>query len=381
MSPTVSTRFGPTPPVTYNVANGGNALFSNTTGFINVASGTDALHSNTTGNWNVANGGNALYSNTTGYTNVANGTGALQANTTGNYNVANGGNALYSNTTGSSNVSNGTNALRSNTTGNNNIAVGYSALAGNKTGTNNIAIGNQAGNNVIGGSNNIYLGSGATLDENATLRLGGVQTSAYIAGVYAKSTSNAAASVPVYIDNTGKLGTLPSAQRYKDDIRDMNDASRRLLELRPVTYHYKQATADGSKPLEYGLIAEEVAKVYPDLVVRGKDGQIETVQYHKLTPMLLNEVQRLSKAWQAEKEQNLAQESALKEAQAKANAAQAKVSALESRMLSQTQAMAEMKQQMTLVQAQAQRMETLAARLAKLDAQPTVGTLAVASRP
>jgi hypothetical protein len=374
MSPTVSTRFGPTPPVTYNVANGGNALFSNTTGFINVASGTDALHSNTTGNWNVANGGNALYSNTTGYTNVANGTGALQANTTGNYNVANGGNALYSNTTGSSNVSNGTNALRSNTTGNNNIAVGYSALAGNKTGTNNIAIGNQAGNNVIGGSNNIYLGSGATLDENATLRLGGVQTSAYIAGVYAKSTSNAAASVPVYIDSTGKLGTLPSAQRYKDDIRDMNDASRRLLELRPVTYHYKQATADGSKPLEYGLIAEEVAKVYPDLVVRGKDGQIETVQYHKLTPMLLNEVQRLSKAWQAEKEQNLAQESALKEAHAK-------VSALETRMLTQTQAITEMKQQLSLVQAQAQRMETLAARLASMGTKETVGPMADASKP
>ena len=244
----------------------------------------------------------------------------------------------------------------------------------NKVGSNNIAIGYQAGNNVIGGSNNIYLGNTVTIDENATLRLGSVQTSAYIAGVYAKSTTNAAASVPVYIDSTGKLGTLPSAQRYKDDIRDMNDASRRLLELRPVTYHYKQATADGSKPLEYGLIAEEVAKVYPELVVRGKDGQIETVQYHKLTPMLLNEVQRLSKAWQAEKDQNLAQESTLKDAQAK-------VSALESRMLTQTQAMIEMKQQMTLVQAQAQRMETLAARLVKLDTQPTVGTLAVASKP
>jgi hypothetical protein len=222
-----------------------------------------------------------------------------------------------------------------------------------------------------------------------------VQTSAYIAGVYAKYTANAAASVPVYIDSTGKLGTLPSAQRYKDDIRDMNDASRRLLELRPVTYHYKQATADGSKPLEYGLIAEEVAKVYPDLVVRGKDGQIETVQYHKLTPMLLNEVQRLSKAGQAEKDRNLAQESALKAEQArvavletsfkaeqaKASAAQAKVSALESRMLSQTQTITEMKQQMALVQAQARRMETLAARLAKLESKPTVGTLAVASKP
>jgi hypothetical protein len=205
--------------------------------------------------------------------------------------------------------------------------------------------------------------------------LGDVQTSTYIAGVYAQATTNAAASVPVYIDSTGKLGTLPSAQRYKDDIRDMNDASRRLLELRPVTYHYKLATADGSKPLEYGLIAEEVAKVYPELVVRGKDGQIETVQYHKLTPMLLNEVQRLNKAWQMEKDRNQAQETALKEAQTK-------VSALESRMFTQTQAMVEMKQQMALVQAQAQRMETLAARLANnIEAKETVGHLADAGRP
>ena len=114
-----------------------------------------------------------------------------------------------------------------------------------------------------------------------------------MAGVYAKSTSDAASSVTVYVDKNGKLGSLMSSRRYKEDIRDMGDASQRLFELRPVTYHYKQLDADGSKPLEYGLIAEEVAQVYPDLVVHGKDGQIETVQYHKLVPMLLNEIQRL----------------------------------------------------------------------------------------
>jgi hypothetical protein len=100
-------------------------------------------------------------------------------------------------------------------------------------------MGYQAGNTDIAGSNTIYLGNSATLDDSATLRLGGAQISTYIAGVCAQHTNNSTASVQVYIDSTGKLGTLPSAQRYKDDIRDMNDASRRLLELRPMTYHYK----------------------------------------------------------------------------------------------------------------------------------------------
>jgi hypothetical protein len=85
---------------------------------------------------------------------------------------------------------------------------------------------------------------------------------------------------------------MSSSRRFKEDIQDMNDASSGLLRLRPVTYRYQKAYEDGSKPLDYGLIAEEVAEVYPDLVVRGKDGQIETVQYHKLVPMLLNELQK-----------------------------------------------------------------------------------------
>src|ERR1700736_1971536 len=99
-------------------------------------------------------------------------------------------------------------------------------------------------------------------------------------------------AVTVVIDSNGQLGTVNSSRRYKEDLRDMGGASSSLLRLRPVTYRYKQPYADGSKPLDYGLIAEEVAEVYPDLIVRGKDGQVETVQYHKLTPMLLNEVQK-----------------------------------------------------------------------------------------
>ena len=378
----------------YNVANGNLALYSNTTGSANSANGRSALQSNTTGNYNVANGGNALFFNTTGSNNSANGHQALFFNTTGFSNVANGAYALMLNTTGYSNVANGGMALYSNTTGNTNIAVGDHALPLNTVGTNNIAIGYHAGDYVVGGSNNIYLGNSSgdnlaglgKLDESSTMRLGSVQTSTYIAGVYKQQTNNSAASVPVYIDSTGKLGTLPSSKRYKDDIRDMNEASRRLFELRPVTYHYKQPAADGSKPLEYGLIAEEVAKVYPDLVVRGKDGQIETVQYHKITPMLLNEVQHLSRALQLEKDKNLAQTeqlqaqaNALKAEQVRNQAQETQIRLQGSQLLSQTQTIADIKRQTSIVQAQAMRMETLAARLANLETKGTMGLLANAS--
>ena len=98
--------------------------------------------------------------------------------------------------------------------------------------------------------------------------------------------------VPVMVDPTGQLGTVSSSRRFKEDIQDMGDASSGLLRLRPVIFRYKQPYQDGSKPVDYGLIAEEVAQVYPDLAVKGADGQIETVQYQKLTPMLLNELQK-----------------------------------------------------------------------------------------
>jgi polyhydroxyalkanoate synthesis regulator phasin len=112
-----------------------------------------------------------------------------------------------------------------------------------------------------------------------------------MAGIRGVTTGNNNA-VPVVIDSNGQLGTISSSQRFKEDIHDMADASNGLLNLRPVTFRYTKPYEDGSKPLDYGLIAEEVAEVYPDLVVRGSDGQVETVQYHKLTPMLLNELQK-----------------------------------------------------------------------------------------
>ena len=148
-----------------------------------------------------------------------------------------------------------------------------------------------------------------------------------------------------------------------------------------MTFHYKQPAADGSKPLEYGLIAEEVAKIYPDLVVRDNNGQIETVQYHKLTPMLLNEVQRLSKAWQAEKDQNVAQDNALKAEQSKVSVLEAHIRAQDSQLQAQTRAVAELKQQVSIVQAQTRRMETLTARLASLETKHPAGLVADARRP
>jgi Chaperone of endosialidase len=127
--------------------------------------------------------------------------------------------------------------------------------------------------------------------DNATTRIGSGQSRAFIAGIRG-ATTGVANAVNVVIDSNGQLGTVNSSRRFKQDIQDMGDASANLMRLRPITYRYQQPYADGSKPADYGLIAEEVAEVYPDLVVKGADGQVETVQYQKLTPMLLNEVQR-----------------------------------------------------------------------------------------
>jgi hypothetical protein len=126
--------------------------------------------------------------------------------------------------------------------------------------------------------------------ESNTTRIGtqGNQNRTFISGVRGVSTG-VANGVPVVIDSNGQLGTVNSSRRFKEDIADMAGASDNLLKLRPVMYRYKQPYADGSKPLDYGLIAEEVAEVYPDLVATSNDGEIETVQYQKLTPMLLNE--------------------------------------------------------------------------------------------
>jgi hypothetical protein len=270
-----------------NTAVGFDALQKNTTGGMNTAVGSDALVANITGNDNTAIGFDALVANTTGNDNTAVGFDALQKNTTGGMNTAVGSDALVANTTGNDNTAIGFDALVANTTGNSNIAVGFNALVANTTGNSNIAVGVGAGGSLTSGSNNIYLGSSsATATELNTMRLGGMQqTQTFIAGITGVPVTGSA----VLISSTGQLGISASSIRYKRDIQPMGAHSRGLLQLRPVTFRYKQ---DAQGERQYGLIAEEVAKVYPELVTRGATGEVETVRYHEMMPMLLNEMQQ-----------------------------------------------------------------------------------------
>ena len=289
----------------YNTADGYGALYNNTTGTQNTAGGATALASNTIGSYNTAHGYAALLSNTTGIYNTASGYQALENNTAGGYNTSVGIASLKQNTTGASNTATGDLALGSNTTGSNNTANGGGALYRNTTGSLNIAIGAAAAGNVSGGnSNNIHIGNSGEDADNGTIRIGDSnnQSKFYVAGVRGVTTVNNNA-IPVVIDSAGQLGTVSSSRRFKEDIEDMGAASHDLMRLRPVTFRYKQPFADGSKPIQYGLIAEEVAEVYPDLVAHSADGQIETVKYQVLDSMLLNEVQRQQVEFGAQRDQ------------------------------------------------------------------------------
>jgi Chaperone of endosialidase len=241
---------------------------------------------------NLALGINALSSfSTAGALNTAVGTGALHSDTSaGSDNTAVGANALTSNIGGTSNTAIGYSALSGNTAGSYNTAIGQSAL-GNNNGSNNIAVGYEIGSNVATGTYNIYIGGQGTADESNTIRIGTPtqQTAFYAAGISGVTVSS---GVAVVVDSSGQLGIASSSRRFKEDIEDMGDASSGLMKLRPVTFRYKKAAEDGSKPLQYGLIAEEVAEVYPDLVAHSADGQIETVRYQLLDSMLLNELQK-----------------------------------------------------------------------------------------
>ncbi len=297
-----------------NTASGFQALLSNTTGNENTASGAFALQNNTAGGSNTASGDYALQNNTTGSNNAASGYAALQSNTTGSSNTASGFQALEKNIAGDGNTASGFGALQLDTNGSYNIASGYQALLNNTTGSNNIAIGYQAAFNVSGGNNsNIHIGSyGAPADNNA-IRIGNpaFQTSFFVAGVSGTATG-LGSPVPVLIDANGQLGTMSSSRRFKEDIHDMGDASSGLMSLRPVTFRYKQPYTDGSKPIDYGLIAEEVAAVYPDLVAYSPSGEVQTVQYQKVNAMLLNEVQKQHQQLQEQREETSAEISALK---------------------------------------------------------------------
>jgi hypothetical protein len=181
--------------------------------------------------------------------------------------------------------------------------VGQSALSANTTGTNNIAIGRLAGLQPTGSTSSIFIGNQGFAGDTATIKIGtqGTQATAFMAGISGVTVANSAA---VLIDtSTGQLGTVSSSRRYKADIQPMGDASSSLMRLRPVTFHYKKPYDDGTNAIQYGLIAEEVAEVLPGLAVFNKDGQPETVKYHLLPGLLLNEVQKQQKIIASQAEQ------------------------------------------------------------------------------
>jgi hypothetical protein len=314
-----------------NSASGFQALLANVSGNQNTASGSFALTNNISDNDNTAVGFQALSSNNGGGSatqNTAVGSGALQQNTAASQNTAVGSGALQQNTLSAGNTALGYQALQnassfatapqvygntavgyqalqgglvvSANNGYANTAIGNQALLNNTGGIYNIAIGAGAAGNVSGGnSGNIHIGNPGTPTDSSTIKIGcpetgtGIygctaQTSFFAQGIYGAGSGGSA----VTINASGQLVAPMSSRRYKEDIHDMNETSRGLMDLRPVTFHYKRAAADGSKPLQYGLIAEEVAEVYPELVVYNKAGLPDAVQYQVLPAMLLNEVQR-----------------------------------------------------------------------------------------
>jgi Chaperone of endosialidase len=260
-----------------NTATGAGALLSNTIGADNTANGAFALFSNTTGVHNTAIGLQALLQNTTGNDNTANGVNALLNNTTGSENTAIGFQALLTNTDGGGNVAAGLSALLNNTTGFQNTAIGLQALSNNTTGHQNTAIGINAGNDVTTANNVICIGD-SVVGEN-------VNNSCYIGHIFGQPSPG---GTGVFINLAGKLGTTTSSRRFKDDIRPMDKASEAILALRPVSFRYKKEIDPQGIP-QFGLVAEEVEKVNPDLIIRDSEGKPHTVRYEQINAMLLNE--------------------------------------------------------------------------------------------
>ena len=301
-----------------NSAFGVTALSSNTTGGSNSAFGGWALHSNTTSDYNSAFGDLALFSNTTGGSNSAFGSWALRSNSRGTYNSAFGDLALFSNITGDSNSGFGDRALFSNTTGTYNSAFGGgalsvndtgsfnssfgdSALLNNTTGTNNVAVGHFAGFNQTTGNYNIYLANNGVAGESGQIKIGNDtdHTQAMIAGIHGNPVSS---GINVLVNASGFLGTTVSSARFKQQVRDMGSASEVVMALRPVTFHYRKEVAEGDAAPQYGLIAEEVAEVAPELVVLDAEGKPYSVRYHVLPSLLLNEVQNQHRELQKQKQ-------------------------------------------------------------------------------
>jgi hypothetical protein len=259
-----------------NTAIGWGALYNNGQSY-NTGVGYGALYKNDVGPGNTAIGYAALYNNEFGDGNTATGYVALYSNTAGWGNTANGYQALFNNVYGPENTAVGRDALRRNTTGGGNTAIGANALLNCSTGDGNVALGRSAGFNVTTASNVICIGRG----------VGGANTSnsCYISNIFGKTSSGGAA---VLVNSAGKLGTITSARRFKDEIKPMGGASEALFALRPVTFRYKK-DIDPRGTSQFGLVAEEVEKVSPDLVVRDEDGKAYSVRYEQVNAMLLNE--------------------------------------------------------------------------------------------
>ncbi|APV50527.1 hypothetical protein BWI17_13000 [Betaproteobacteria bacterium GR16-43] len=271
----------------------GPSTFLHNMGTFNTFAGRNAGNASAiTGIRNAGFGGAALFNNTTGTENTALGESTLVANIDGRQNVAAGYLAMLHNTSGDENVGIGFQAILNNTTGNSNIGIGWGVLNSNTTGSSNIAIGRTAGIQLTTGNSNIDIGNQGVAGEGNTIRIGdGNQNRAFIAGIRGITTGSANA-IPVMIDANGQLGTLSSSARFKEDVADMGDASDALMQLRPITFHYRADQDPAGRTLQYGLVAEEVEKVLPGLVAHSADGQVETVMYHFLPPMLLNQVQK-----------------------------------------------------------------------------------------
>jgi hypothetical protein len=271
-----------------NTADGAFALFSNTTAERNTATGYQALFSTTSGSSNTANGAGALFSNTTGQSNTASGESALYWNTVGYFNTALGNGAISNNVQGVQNTAVGSAALASNVGGDSNIAVGVAALASNDTGSGNIGIGVFAGSNLTTGSHNIDIDNDGVEGESGTIRIGQNQfhQATYLAGVAGQVVGLGGSTC--YVDNDGKLGVFLSARRYKENIQQMDDESGAVYALKPVTFRYKREFDKSGTP-QFGLIAEEVAAVNPDLVTCNAKGEMSTVRYEAVNAMLLNE--------------------------------------------------------------------------------------------
>jgi hypothetical protein len=259
----------------FNTGLGAGTLLANT-GQQNTATGAGALLTNTTGVKNTANGTFALFGNIDGNSNTASGVGALFNNSSGFDNTANGYNALLSNTTAGDNTAVGTTALFSNTTGEFNTAVGAQSLRDNVIGDSNTAIGDSAGFNITG-SGNVCIGAGVN-------GFAGESNITRIRNVY----DSVATERAVYVTSDNRIGTLSSSRRYKEQIKPMENASETIHALRPVTFRYKKEI-DARRSLSFGLIAEEVAKVNPDLVTPDREGKPQTVRYEAINAMLLNE--------------------------------------------------------------------------------------------